>query len=166
MAETGAVWDETCDLLVAGSGAAGLSAALAAARRGLKVIVAEKADVIGGTTAWSGGWIWAPCNPVAKRNGFNEDTSGPRTYLEAVQANTFNPDLVDAFLGAAPEMIGFLETAGLEFECGARIPDTYGHLPGAGTGGRSLIAAPYDGNKLGRRLPCCGCRCARHRSSA
>ncbi|WP_407495911.1 FAD-dependent oxidoreductase [Pseudooceanicola sp. MF1-13] len=149
MVKRGEEWDETCDLLVAGSGAAGLSAALAAARRGLSVIVAEKADVIGGTTAWSGGWIWAPCNPVARRHGFDEDTSGPRAYLEAVQGNNFNPDLVDAFLETAPEAIGFLEGAGLEFECGARIPDTYGHLPGAGTGGRSVIAAPYDGRKLG-----------------
>lgn len=148
------VWDETCDLLVAGSGAAGLSAALTAARCGLSVIVSEKANVIGGTTAWSGGWIWAPCNPVARRHGFNEDSSGPRAYLEAVQDHNFNPELVDAFLSAAPETIGFLEDAGLEFECGAHIPDTYGHLPGAGTGGRSVIAAPFDGRKLGaaRRL--------------
>ncbi|THD73946.1 FAD-dependent oxidoreductase [Thalassobius vesicularis] len=149
MSDARAEWNETCDLLVAGSGAAGLAAAVAAARRGLKVIVAEKAEVIGGTTAWSGGWIWAPCNPVARRNGFTEDSSGPRTYLEAVQGNNFNPELVDAFLDAAPEMIGFLEDAGMEFECGARIPDTYGHLPGAGTGGRSVIAAPYDGRRLG-----------------
>lgn len=141
-----------CDLLVAGSGAAGLAAALTAAKSGLRVIVAEKADVVGGTTAWSGGWIWAPCNPVAKRHGFDEDSSGPRQYLEAVQGNTFNAELVDAFLEAAPQMIGLLETAGLDFECGARIPDTYGHLPGAGTGGRSVIAAPYDARHLGDAL--------------
>lgn len=145
-------WEKKSDLLVAGSGAAGLSAALAAARCGLSVIVAEKSEVIGGTTAWSGGWIWAPCNPVARRQGFDEDTSGPRAYLEAVQGNNFNPELVDAFLAAAPETIGFLEEAGLDFECGARIPDTYGHLPGAGTGGRSVIAAPYNGRQLGDQV--------------
>ncbi|WP_136636857.1 FAD-dependent oxidoreductase [Pseudooceanicola onchidii] len=152
MAEQPTDWDDDCDLLVAGSGAAGLTAALAAARQGLKVILCEKAHVLGGTTAWSGGWIWAPCNPVARRHGFDEDTSGPRRYLEAVQGNTFNAELVEAFLSTAPEMIGFLEDAGLTFECGAGIPDTYGHLPGAGTGGRSVIAAPFDGRALGPEI--------------
>ncbi|WP_276716000.1 FAD-dependent oxidoreductase [Pseudooceanicola nitratireducens] len=147
-----AAWDDHCDLLVAGSGAAGLAAALAAAAGGLKVILAEKSDVIGGTTAWSGGWIWAPCNPVARRHGFDEDSSGPRRYLKAVQGNAFDPALVDAFLQAAPQMIGFLEDRGLAFECGTQIPDTYGHLPGAGTGGRSVIAAPYPGQALGRDI--------------
>lgn len=147
-----AAWDDHCDLLVAGSGAAGLAAALAAAAGGLKVILAEKSDVIGGTTAWSGGWIWAPCNPVARRHGFDEDISAPRQYLKAAQGNAFDPALVDAFLQAAPQMIGFLEDRGLAFECGARIPDTYGHLPGAGTGGRSVIAAPYPGQALDRDI--------------
>ncbi len=136
---------ETCDLLVVGSGAAGLAAAVTAAKSGLHVILAEKEPVIGGTTAWSGGWIWAPCNPVAKRHGIDEDTSGPRTYLEAVLGNNFNPELVDAFLQAAPEMVGFFEDkTDLTFDCGAVIPDTYSHQPGAGFVGRSVIAQPYD----------------------
>lgn len=153
MAGTTLQQDEDCDLLVAGSGAAGLAAAVTAARHGMRVIVAEKADVLGGTTAWSGGWIWAPCNPVARRHGFTEDTSAPRNYLAAVLGNNFDPRLADAFLAAAPEMVAFLETeAGVVFECGARIPDTYGHLPGAGTGGRSVIAAPFDGRALGKDI--------------
>ncbi len=143
-------WDETCDLLVAGSGAAGLAAAVTAAHHGLSVIVAEKAPVLGGTTAWSGGWIWAPCNSVAHRHGIHEDPSEPRRYLEAVLGNTFNLDLVDAFLTAAPEMVAFFDrNTALQFECGAGIPDTYGDLPGAGMGGRSVIAQPYDGRALG-----------------
>ncbi len=136
-----------------GSGAAGLAAAVTAAKSGLHVILAEKEPVIGGTTAWSGGWIWAPCNPVAKRHGIDEDTSGPRRYLEAVLGNNFNPELVDAFLQAAPEMVGFFEDkTDLTFDCGAVIPDTYSHQPGAGFGGRSVIAQPYDARKLGKDL--------------
>lgn len=139
--------------MVVGSGAAGLAAAVTAAKSGLHVILAEKEPVIGGTTAWSGGWIWAPCNPVAKRHGIDEDTSGPRTYLEAVLGNNFNPELVDAFLQAAPEMVGFFEDkTDLTFDCGAVIPDTYSHQPGAGFGGRSVIAQPYDARKLGKDL--------------
>lgn len=141
---------EECDLVVAGSGAAGLAAAVTAARRGMRVVVAEKAPVLGGTTAWSGGWIWAPCNPVARRHGIMEDTLEPRRYLEAVLGNNFDADLVDAFLAAAPEMVGFFEDeTALQFEPGLKIPDTYGHQPGAGTGGRSLIAKPFDARLLG-----------------
>ncbi|WP_068111734.1 FAD-dependent oxidoreductase [Tropicimonas marinistellae] len=141
---------ENCDLLVAGSGAAGLAAAVTAAHHGLKVLLIEKDDVLGGTTAWSGGWIWAPCNPIAKAHGVVEDISEPRRYLEAVQGNNFNAELVDAFLAATPEMVDFFENeTALQFDPGLHIPDTYGHQPGAGTGGRSVIAKPFDGRELG-----------------
>ena len=71
-----------CDLLVIGGGAAGLSAAVTAAYHGLKVIVAEKAPVLGGATAWSGGWMWAPLNPLSQADGIVEDIDEPRTYLK------------------------------------------------------------------------------------
>lgn len=143
-----------CDLLVIGSGAAGLCAALTAAHHGLRVILAEKAPVLGGTTAWSGGWIWAPRNPLATRAGIVEPPEAPRAYLQTALGNDFDAGRVDAFLAAAPRMVAFLETgAGLGFEAGNHIPDTYGHLPGAGTGGRSVIAAPYDARALGPLLP-------------
>ncbi|SPF81004.1 FAD-dependent oxidoreductase [Pseudoprimorskyibacter insulae] len=142
--------DLDCDLLVIGSGAAGLAAAVTAAHHGLRVIVAEKSATLGGTTAWSGGWIWAPCNPVAHRHGIVEDPSEPRRYLETVLGDTFNAELVDAFLNAAPQMVGFFEDkTALSFDCGAKIPDTYSQLPGAGMGGRSVIAQPYDARDLG-----------------
>lgn len=143
-------WDETCDLLVAGSGAAGLAAAVTAAHHGLKVILIEKDGLLGGTTAWSGGWIWAPCNPIAKRHGIDETASEPRRYLEAVLGNRFNPELVDAFLAAAPEMVGFFDgKTALHLDPGLHIPDTYGHQPGAGMGGRSVIAQPIDARAIG-----------------
>lgn len=141
------------DLIVAGSGAAGLCAAVTAARHGLKVCVVEKTDVIGGTTAWSGGWIWAPCNPVVRRAGILEDAEAPRLYLQSLLGNRFQADRIDAFLDAAPRMVGFLEeNTALEFDGGLAIPDTYSHLPGAGMGGRSVIARPYDARKLGAAL--------------
>ena len=139
-----------CDVLVIGSGAGGLSAAVTAAWHGLTVIVAEKEPVIGGTTAWSGGWMWAPLNPLARRAGIVEDPDAPRAYLREVLGNTFNEARIDAFLVAAPRMVAFFEThTALQFEGGTLIPDTYGHVPGAGTGGRSVIAAPYDARRLG-----------------
>jgi succinate dehydrogenase/fumarate reductase flavoprotein subunit len=139
-----------CDLLVVGSGAAGLSAAVTAAVHGLRVMVAEKEPVFGGTTAWSGGWIWCPGNPPARRAGIVEDAEQPRTYLRHVLGSHFDARKVDAFLDAAPRMVAFLEeSAGMRFEGGLKIPDTYGKVPGAGTGGRSVIAAPYDARELG-----------------
>lgn len=145
---TGAV-----DLVVAGSGAAGLAAAVTAAAHGLRVTLVEAAPTLGGTTAWSGGWIWAPGNPVCARAGVPPDLAAARAYLAAVAGNRFDPERVDAFLRAAPRMIDFLERrAGLAFEPGLAIPDTYADLPGAGTGGRSVIARPFDARRLGPAL--------------
>ena len=62
-----------CDVLVLGSGAGGLSTAVTAATQGLSVLVCEKEDVFGGTTAWSGGWMWIPRNPLATRAGIVEE---------------------------------------------------------------------------------------------
>lgn len=146
-------WDQQCDLLVAGSGAAGLAAAVTAAHLGLRVIVVEKDALLGGTSAWSGGWIWAPGNPVGRRHGVSEDACAPRRYLQAVLGNNFDAGLVDAFLAAAPEMVDFFDRkTALQFTPGLTIPDTYCAQPGAGSGGRSVIAQPYDGRALGADL--------------
>ncbi|MFV0575062.1 MAG: FAD-dependent oxidoreductase [Vibrio sp.] len=142
-----------CDFLVIGSGAAGLSAATTAAFHGLDVIVAEKADVIGGTTAWSGGWIWAPCNPIAYQNNIKESPEFVAEYLKAVIGEQYNEQRVMSFLNHAPHMVSFFhEKTQLQFDGGLTIPDTYSHQPNAGTGGRSVIAKPFDGRKLGKSV--------------
>ena len=87
-----------CDVLVLGSGAGGLAAAVTAAARGLRVIVAEKEAVFGGTTAWSGGWMWIPRNPLATRAGIREDIDAPRTYLKHELGAHYDADKVDALL--------------------------------------------------------------------
>ena len=70
-----------CDLLVIGSGASGLAAAVTAAHHGLKVVLVENDPVFGGATAWSVGWLWVPGNPLARRAGIHEDPQQPRSYL-------------------------------------------------------------------------------------
>lgn len=137
------------DLVVVGSGAAGLSAAVTAAYQGLKVVVVEKANTLGGATAWSGGWMWAPCNPLARAAGINEDLETVRTYLRHELGERFDAAKIDAFLAASPAMVEFFHhKTNLQFSAGNAIADIHGDSPGAGTGGRSVIAAPFDGREL------------------
>ncbi|MDW7745577.1 FAD-dependent oxidoreductase [Halomonas sp.] len=140
------------DLVVVGSGAAGLSAAVTAAWHGLTVVVVEKAEGLGGATAWSGGWMWAPLNPLAKAAGIEEDPETVRTYLRHELGERYDPAKIDAFLDAAPKMVEFFhDNTALQFADGNAIADIHGDTPGAGTGGRSVIAAPFDGRELDRK---------------
>ncbi|HBX54982.1 FAD-dependent oxidoreductase [Pseudomonas sp. UBA2684] len=143
-----------CDVLVIGSGAAGLAAAVTAAWHGQQVVVVEKDVVFGGASAWSGGWMWVPRNPLARRAGIEEDIEQPRSYLRHELGEHFNAELVDAFLEACPHMVGFFEQhSSLQFVDGNAIPDMHGASPGAATGGHQVIAAPYDARKVGALLP-------------
>ncbi|MBL8383421.1 MAG: FAD-binding protein [Burkholderiales bacterium] len=143
----------SCDLLVAGSGAGGLSAAVVAAELGLRVIVVEKAAQFGGTTAWSGGWMWIPRNPLAVGAGIVEDEAAPRAYLRHELGAHYDAARLDAFLAHGPRMVEFLRArAAIAFIDGNAIPDFHGGAPGAASGGRSVCAAPVDARILGERL--------------
>jgi succinate dehydrogenase/fumarate reductase flavoprotein subunit len=142
-----------CDLLVIGSGAGGLSAAVTAAKLGLKVIVAEKEAQFGGTTAWSGGWMWLPRNPLAVEAGIVEPIDEPLAYLRHELGERFDEARARALLEAAPRMVEFFRTkTALRFIDGNAIPDFHGRAPHASLGGRSLCAAPFDGRRLGARI--------------
>jgi succinate dehydrogenase/fumarate reductase flavoprotein subunit len=118
--------------LVIGSGAAGLSAAVTAAWHGLKVTVVEKDPVFGGATAWSGGWMWVPLNPLAQRAEIVEDPELPRTYLRHELGDRYDATKVDALLEAGPHMVSFFERhTALRFVAGNWIPDVHGNVPGA-----------------------------------
>ncbi|MEG0248449.1 MAG: FAD-dependent oxidoreductase, partial [Pseudomonas sp.] len=142
------------DVLVIGSGAAGLAAAVTAAWHGQRVMLVEKAPVFGGATAWSGGWAWVPRNPLARRAGIEEDIEQPRTYLRNELGAQYDAERVDAFLQACPHMVAFFEKhTALQFVDGNAIPDMHGDTPGAATGGHQVIAAPYDAREVGALLP-------------
>ncbi|MBY4108217.1 FAD-dependent oxidoreductase [Rhodococcus fascians] len=138
-------YTDSCDVLVIGAGAGGLAAAVTAAHHGARVIVVEKAEVCGGATAWSGGWMWAPRNPLAVADGIDEDIELPRTYLRHRLGVNYDSAKVDAFLRNAPEMVGFFQNeTRLQFVAGAHIADIHGDTPGAGTGHRSVAPQPID----------------------
>ena len=141
------------DLLVIGSGAGGLSTAVMAAHLGLKVLVAEKDPQYGGTTAWSGGWMWIPRNPLAVAAGITEDISEPLSYLQHELGAHYDEARALAFLEAGPKMVAFFQRhTALQFIDGNGIPDFHGRTPHASLGGRSLCAAPFDGRKLGSSM--------------
>ena len=144
---------EHTDLLVIGSGAGGLSAAVTAAHLGLKVLVVEKEPQYGGTTAWSGGWMWVPRNPLAVGAGIVEDIATPTAYLQQELGTQFDAERVQAFLVTGPRMVEFFRSqTALQFIDGNSVPDFHGRNPHAALGGRSVCAAPFDGRRLGAHI--------------
>lgn len=143
----------SCDLLVIGSGAPGLAAAVTGAYLGLDVVVIEKTDVIGGTSAWSGGWLWIPRNPLAVAAGKSEDLAVVQGFLRQEIGSFYDEVLVSTFLEQGPKMIAFFEKeTNLQFVNGPTLPDFHSEIEGAAPGGRAVCAAPYDGKKLGKDI--------------
>lgn len=141
---------ETFDLVVLGAGAAGLTAALVAARAGLDVLVVEKSAYVGGTTAISGGMIWVPDNHLMKAIGITDSREAARTYLEATVPGGFADGRLERYLNAAPEAIRYLcDQTEVKLQPVARYPDYYPDIPGSTIGGRVLEPVPFDGARLG-----------------
>ncbi|BEP95299.1 FAD-dependent oxidoreductase [Acidovorax sp. A79] len=139
----------TCDLLVVGSGAGGLSTAITAKKHGLDVVVIEKAPCFGGTTAFSGGVLWIPGNTQCAAPDTRE---AMRTYLQD-QASAFHePAAVEAFLDHAPEMVAWFERETAVRFVPTLYPDYHPDAPGGAAIGRSILAAPYDASQLGAEL--------------
>lgn len=142
-----------CDVLVVGSGAGGLSAAVSAAARGLSVIVAEKEPWVGGTTALSGGFLWVPNNPVSRRDGIEDSIEAARTYLRHEAGNHFNAPAVDAFLETGAEAVAFFEReTAVQFEAASAFSDYHPTAPGGRPGGRSIKARDFRAQELGSEL--------------
>src|SRR5580692_12860486 len=139
------------DIVVAGSGAAGMTAALAAAHRGASVVVLEKAEAFGGSTARSGGGIWAPGNTVLRRAGVTDTPELAGAYLAYV---TDAPaELRSALLEHCPAMLDLvLATTPLRFAWVPGYADYYPEAPGGLACGRSIEPVPFDGRVLGPEL--------------
>ncbi|WP_235889221.1 FAD-dependent oxidoreductase [Maritimibacter alexandrii] len=140
----------TCDLLVAGSGASGMTAAIVAAKNGLDVLVAEKEPVFGGTTALSGGYLWVPNNPFSRDAGVDDNKEAALAYIRHEAGNQFDADRAEAFLDAGPEMIEFMEkNTHVHFEASPAFSDYHPDAPGGTAGGRSILVKPAKASMLG-----------------
>ena len=141
--------DQEFDVVVVGSGGAGMTAALAAAKKGLSVVLVEKAPHYGGSTARSGGGVWIPNNSVLRRDGVLDTPEAARTYLRAIIGDVVDPERIDTFLDRGPEVLDFvLANSPLELEWVKDYSDYYPEAPGGRLGGRAVEPKPFDLHKL------------------
>ena len=141
------------DVVVVGSGAAGMTAALTAAKRGLRAVVIEKADKFGGSTARSGAGIWIRCNEVLLKAGVPDTLEQARTYLARVVGSDVPRDRQEAFLANGPKVISFiLANTPLRFRWMEGYSDYYPELPGGMPNGASIEPEVFDGHLLGDEL--------------
>ncbi|KAL7755424.1 hypothetical protein ACKLNR_014522 [Fusarium oxysporum f. sp. zingiberi] len=158
-----------CNILIVGAGAAGLAAAAAAHDPGLRVILAEKGDHVGGTTFRSGGCMWMPGNFLMKETGIQDNKEQAAQYINAVTKLTcpnleeqathgrLRDERLDAFLTQGPEMMRYFRDQGVRWMTEpSQLPDYHPHIEGAVHHGRTLDPAVFDATSLGhyqRYLP-------------
>lgn len=142
-----------CDLLVVGSGAAGLSCAITAKKRGLDVVVIEKEPVFGGTTALSGGVLWIPLNKHGRKQNPQDSLDAVRTYMMQETGAYYDEAAVAAFIDQGPKMVDFFERETEMKFIPTLYPDYHPDVPGGAAIGRSILAQPYDIRGLGKDMP-------------
>ncbi|WP_341317037.1 FAD-dependent oxidoreductase [Paraburkholderia sp. IMGN_8] len=142
----------TCDVLVIGSGAGGLSTAITARKQGLDVIVIEKEAFFGGTTAYSGGVLWIPGNRHAQSHHVSDTREAALTYLRNETGAFFDEAAVNAFLDTGPQMLDFFERETDVKFVPTLYPDYHPNVGGGVDIGRSVVAAPYDSRQLGKDI--------------
>ena len=151
MPQNAQVWDVETDFLVAGSGAGGMTGAVVAAASGLEVLLLEKTDQFGGTTALSGGVAWIPNNPSMKRGGIDDSEADALAYLKHVVGPDVPEPKLISYIRRGPEMLAFLEQHGdLPFEAALQYSDYYPDAPGAKPGGRSMEPKPISRRLIGQ----------------
>jgi succinate dehydrogenase/fumarate reductase flavoprotein subunit len=138
------------DIVVIGAGAAGMSAALFAAIRGVRTLLVEKTAFVGGTSALSAGSVWIPNTHHASAIGASDSAANVERYLQQIIGNRADAALRASFLKAGPEAVDILEKhSEVKLRAYARHPDYRSELEGAGVAGRALEPLPFDGRLLG-----------------
>ena len=142
-------FDRVVDVVVVGSGAAGLTAATLAHDGGSEVVVVEKADLIGGTTGVSGGMPWVPVNAHMAEVGSTDTRDEALRYIRRLTLGREpDPELVEVYVDRAREMLEYLEAhTPLHMTAPSAFNDYYADLPGGKECGRSLEPAPFDARR-------------------
>jgi 3-oxosteroid 1-dehydrogenase len=156
-------WTHTTDVVIVGTGAAGLSAAVTALVRGCSVMILEKSSLVGGTTAVSGGVVWVPNNHHMQELGLQDSREEALAYMKRCGLGRSSDEHVEHYLDTAPGVIRFLEeNTGIRFSAMATYPDYQPELEGGKSGGRALDNDLLDASELGpwaaklRRSPITG----------
>lgn len=139
---------ETFDVIVVGSGAAGMTVAMRARDLGMNVLVVEKAHKYGGTSATSGGVAWIPNHGLGGSTDTREEAL---TYLDGVIKQDINRAKLEAFVDAGASMLRYMGEQGINF-IPMPWPDYFAELPGSRTD-RSLVLPMWDGRRLGDKFP-------------
>lgn len=143
---------QDCDLIVVGSGAAGLACAITAKKRGLDVVVLEKEPVFGGTTALSGGVLWIPLSHHGRKQNPTDSVDAVRRYMQAETGRFYDDAAVQCFIENGPRMVEFFERhTDMQF-VPTLYPDYHPTAPGGADIGRSILAAPFDIRGLGKDM--------------
>ena len=144
-------WDANFDVVVVGSGAAGLTAGLTAKLQGLKSLVIEKTDRYGGASAISGGALWIPNNHVIKGAGVPDTHELARQYLDSTIGDRVPEALKEAYITRGPEMLRFLynKTNHMRFQYAKGYSDYYPEKLGGLSQGRSIEPLIFDLTKMG-----------------
>ena len=141
------------DVIVVGSGGAGLSAAITAAKKGLNVLLIEKTEYLGGTTALSGGGLWIPGNSLGAKAGHPDSKEEGAEYIRNLVGDIVREDVLDTFVNNGPAMVDFFSNeTEVAFTLHLNEPDYYQEHAGAKLEGRLLDPAVYDGRKMDRDL--------------
>jgi 3-oxosteroid 1-dehydrogenase len=139
------------DVVVLGTGAAGMTAAIRAAAEGASVGLFEKSDQVGGTAAWSGGMVWIPNNPHQAGQGISDSPAEVLTYLHSLSLGTIDEDAVQTFVEVGPEMVRWMEAnTPVQFTLLVGFPDYHPENPGGKpNGGRSMECPLFPFADLG-----------------
>ncbi|KAK1516735.1 hypothetical protein CPAR01_16351 [Colletotrichum paranaense] len=153
--ETSPTADKEVDILIVGSGAGGLTAALRARTLGLNPVVIEKEATLGGASVISGGGLWIPANPISKAAGINDSKEDALAYFDRAVGDVGPVSSLakrKAYLDNGPQMICFLRDLGFEWRFSRRYPDYYPKTKGAmgKGGGRTIESVAFDTRKLGK----------------
>ena len=146
-------WDRETDLIVAGAGPAGMTAALVAALEGLEVIICEKSQQVGGTGATSAGTLWIPGNTQSKMAGYEDSATDAAKYLDSFIGDDEDKIRRRVYLEEGPKVIDYLmERTDVKFNPCGKHPDYRNNIVGAAVEGRAILPKQFNGRKLGKNF--------------